>query len=109
MIKASQPIWAGMEYSHLRCLRVRMKEGTFLKTPKKYIQKMQQELGMENCAAMPTPMVIDTTIDETEELDYEQAKVYRTVNGIMQYMSKFRPDMHYAIKELGRRCSNPTV
>eukprot|EP00972_Heterocapsa_arctica_P065749 9704235-Heterocapsa_arctica.AAC.1 len=27
----------------------------------------------------------------------------------MQYMSKFRPDMHYAIKEIGRRCSNPTV
>eukprot|EP00972_Heterocapsa_arctica_P029412 4329653-Heterocapsa_arctica.AAC.1 len=69
MIKASQPIWAGMEYSHLRCLRVRMKDGTFIKMPKKYILKMQQELGMEGCASAPTPVTADTTIDETSALD----------------------------------------
>eukprot|EP00972_Heterocapsa_arctica_P115472 16447904-Heterocapsa_arctica.AAC.1 len=70
---------------------------------------MQKELGMENCSSVPTPVVPDTGIDETDALDAKSAHTYRTDNGIMQYMSKFRPDMHYAIKEIGRRCSNPTI
>eukprot|EP00972_Heterocapsa_arctica_P053713 7912567-Heterocapsa_arctica.AAC.1 len=56
MIKSSQPIVVGMEYSHLRCLRIRLEEDTFINMPKKYIQKMQKELGMEDCAKMPTPV-----------------------------------------------------
>eukprot|EP00972_Heterocapsa_arctica_P047384 6988735-Heterocapsa_arctica.AAC.1 len=76
-----------MEYSHLRCLRIRLDGGTFIKMPRKYIEKMQKELGMEDCSRMPTPMVADTGIDETEKLDYDMKKIYCTVNGIMQFMT----------------------
>eukprot|EP00972_Heterocapsa_arctica_P115637 16448891-Heterocapsa_arctica.AAC.1 len=56
MLKSSQPIVAGMEYSHLLCLQIRLEEGTFIKMPKKYILKMQKELGMEECARMAIPV-----------------------------------------------------
>eukprot|EP00972_Heterocapsa_arctica_P113736 16438810-Heterocapsa_arctica.AAC.1 len=64
----------GMQYSHLRPLRIRLEEGTFIKMPKKYIQKMQKEVGMEECAKMATPVVLDTSIDKTEKLDYDMKK-----------------------------------
>eukprot|EP00972_Heterocapsa_arctica_P080617 11882346-Heterocapsa_arctica.AAC.1 len=57
---------------------------------------------------MATPVVNDTTIDETDKLDYDMKKIYGTVNGIMQFMLKFRPDAHYAIKEIGRKNHEPT-
>eukprot|EP00972_Heterocapsa_arctica_P078761 11613715-Heterocapsa_arctica.AAC.1 len=78
MIKSSHPILAGMQYSHLRCLRIRLEEGTVIKMPKKYIQKMKKEMCMEECAKMATPVVNDTTIDETDKLDYDMKKIYGT-------------------------------
>eukprot|EP00972_Heterocapsa_arctica_P028513 4194610-Heterocapsa_arctica.AAC.1 len=35
-------------------------------------------------------------------------EIYCTVNGIKQFMTKFRPDAHYAIKEIGRTNREPT-
>eukprot|EP00972_Heterocapsa_arctica_P091209 13459110-Heterocapsa_arctica.AAC.1 len=83
MIKASCPITEGMEYSHLRCLRIRLAGGTLIKMPTKYVEKMQKELEMENCSSVPTPIIVDGSIDETEALDAHSAHTYRTVNGIM--------------------------
>eukprot|EP00972_Heterocapsa_arctica_P103010 15180988-Heterocapsa_arctica.AAC.1 len=67
-----------MEYSHLRCLRIRLAGGTLIKMPRKYLEKMQQELGMENCSSVPTPIVADSGIDETNALDTNLAHTYRT-------------------------------
>ena len=114
MIKASQPIGPvfGNEtlvYSHLRCERILTKDGEVLKMPKKHVEKLQQLMGMEGCAPCPTPITMDVFKEDTsEKLNEEMATKFRTANGILQYVGRYRPDCQYAIKEIGKNSHNPS-
>ena len=108
MIKASVPIGIGHRYAHLKRQRLRMEKGTFIRMPEKHVEKMKKELGMEGCRAAATPVMHEDAVDDTDELDYKQKKKYSTVNGIVQFITRFRPDAHYTIKEIGRNAHKPT-
>ena len=69
---------------------------------------MLKELGMEDCKPADTPQSEEIELDETLPLGDVEYRSYRRVNGVLQYISKYRPDVQYAIKEVGRRAHAPT-
>ena len=104
MLKASTPMNEGCSYSFLKQLRMReTPHKVALQMSSKYVDKMKSLLGLEDCKPVATPGTKDdANVDETPLLDSDRATTYKTCNGILQYVSRFRPDLQYCIKELAQ-------
>ena len=69
------------------------------------------QLGLKGAKAVATPGTKEegtTTNDCEQELEPEQASLYRAITARCNYISPDRPDISYTVKELARRMSKPT-
>eukprot|EP00971_Amphidinium_carterae_P278396 5526369-Amphidinium_carterae.1 len=101
----------GAKYEHLRRTRERTPSGMWIKSNDKHLDKALALMGMEGCNSVPTPMVQEAEAEEDlgEALQSEAAARYRSAVCTLLYASQDRVDCQYAIKELSRELSTPTV
>ena len=73
---------------------------------------MLETLGLSTCKAAKTPGSdnLKKHFDGSDELlDKPEHKTYRTCVGKLLWLSNIRPDISFAVKELSRYLSCPTV
>lgn len=81
---------------------------------KSYAKKVLRKFGMENCRAVKTPILKDSTSEkqEAEKLkdgDGKQSIPYREAIGALMYlMVGTRPDLAFSVGILSRKLENPT-
>lgn len=82
-----------------------------VKIPEKYYQSILDLVGMRKCRKATTPNPAGKVPDDEagEPLNQEHHKLYRGVVGKLMWAINERPDLNYAVKELARRCSSPTL
>lgn len=107
MIKSSGIIGEGKSYMYLKSWRTVLRDGTVLQMNEKHIDKLMDLYGMkQDTKPAPTPLSENSWIDENA-LDNEAAERLRTANGVFQFIQKYRRDLQYAIKEIGKRAKSP--
>lgn len=87
------------------------KKGVEFEADTTHVQKILEEMGMEDCneSQVPGAQREETADSEHDGLDPEGAWKYRSVVARANYLAQDRPDIRFAVKELCRRMSAPTT
>jgi len=93
----------------LKCIRKVYPDGRAILPNPKHVEKAKVLLGMEGCQSVGTPHTDILDEDESEELAVADGEIYKKVNGILQFHSKYRTDLQFPAKVIGRRARCPTV
>ena len=89
----------------------RLTDGFIILTQTKYIRDLLHKHGMENCAAVSTPMtqVQLTKAPDGYKCEKDQLTQYQSLLGeLMHLMVQTRPDLAYCVSRLAQFMSNPT-
>ena len=75
-----------------------------------YMEGILDIVGMKECNRLTTPGIKESIKEDQEDpaLDAARHHTYRSVVGKLQFIAPIRPDIHFALKELGRRLHQPT-
>jgi len=81
-----------------------------VRVPERYVQTMLEVAHLERAKGVNTPATPSrgTVEDETEPLDAEAHRRYRTLVGKLMWMLGTRPDIAFVVKELARTLQAPT-
>ena len=92
-------------YDHLKCRRIKTREGIFLLGAEKHTDKILELLSMQDCKPAPTPITVcRKRVDEDEEpLPPEKQSQFRSCVGVGRFLRHFKPEIGFAIKELSHR------
>ena len=77
----------------------------------RHVELVIEQLGLQNASTVSTPGAREeghTKEDNEESLNEKEATRYRAVIARCNYMSPDRPDIAFAVKELGRAMAEPT-
>jgi hypothetical protein len=74
-------------------------EGIFI-SQTKYIKEMLKKFGMEDCKPVSTPMVIGCKLRKDDESKEEDQRLYRSMIGILLYVTTSRPDVMQAVGQV---------
>ena len=76
-----------------------------------YVEKILDEAGMKTCraASIPGAGTLRKKVEEEEPLSEEEHRKYRRLVGQLLWMSPIRPDITFAVKDLSRGVSAPTL
>jgi hypothetical protein len=98
----------------LRTKKTRLQNGLITATSEAHIDRIMECVGLEKKSrSVATPMEGKSERNEGDEEDAdlpaEQCTRYRSATGVLIYISMWRHDLQYAVKELARSMSKPTT
>ena len=84
-------------------------EGLLL-TQSKYAKELIHKVGLANCTAVPTPMILSEKLTAAvgESLDAAASTCYRSIVGGLQYLTLTRPDIAFAVNKVCQFLHSPT-
>ena len=84
-------------------------EGWTIELDNRYANDFIKKLGLETAHPVATPGSNEQKGEghDDKKLDHVSHRLYRSCTGIAQYMSEFRMDISYAVKELAKEASQP--
>ena len=81
----------------------------FVRPDSKYVTKLLENLGLEKRKEKNTPSPSNVAeVDNSPELNEEEASVYRSCVGILLYVGQDRPDVQFAVRSLATAMKTPT-
>ena len=92
-------------YDHLKCRRIKTKEGIYLVPADKHTDKILAHLKMEDCKPAPTPITVCRKRDDelVDPLPADRQKTFRSCVGVGRFLRQFKPETGFAVKELSHR------
>jgi hypothetical protein len=78
---------------------VRRPDGFFLHQ-KKYAHELLDRAGMLNCTPVSTPVDMKAKLSATDGSSAPDASLYRSIVGVLQYLTLTRPELQYAIQQV---------
>ena len=92
----------GIEFEH--------GDGMISMSQKKYLEKVLEKFGMQNCKPKYSPCDVNVNKFCSESAEPVDSKLYREMIGSLIYvMTATRPDLCYIVSKLSQYMSNPTV
>lgn len=90
-------------------IEVHRTKGGYILSQKRYIQKLLEEFGFQNCTTVTTP-IDKLHAPRTEETpSHANIKEYqRAIGALIYLMLGTRPDISFAVSHLAQFCSNPS-
>jgi hypothetical protein len=82
------------------------KEGTFVHQAK-YTKDIVRKFKMEHSKAMAMPMSTTTALDADEEGEHVDQKEYRSMIGLLLYLTAMRPDIQFSVCLCARFQASP--
>ena len=98
-------------YLGVKVIREDTSRGSRIKlTQRAYAEKVLRTFGMADCTSVATPMDENLVLEPSKEAsDSQDRKWYqRAVGSLMYLMLCTRPDIAYAVSQLGRFAANPS-
>ena len=80
---------------------VQNKEGIFI-SQTKYLKDLLKRFGLEGCKPIGSPMVTGLKLSSKDETPIVEQKKYRSMIGVLQYLTHNRPDIANAIGIVAR-------
>ncbi|CAE7202183.1 GIP [Symbiodinium sp. CCMP2592] len=99
----------GGECRFLKRLFVGDGSGILVVPEEKYVTKLCEILKLERAAPKPTPLPSSLKRPVRDpELEGDDYSTYRSGLGLLLYTCSDYPEIHFAVRMLGSRCSSPT-
>lgn len=98
-------------YLGVKVVREDTSRGTRIKlTQRTYAEKVLRTFGMADCTPVATPMDENLVLEPSQQMASSQDRKWyqRAVGSLMYLMLCTRPDIAYAVSQLGRFASNPS-
>uniref|UniRef100_A0A803Q4P3 Reverse transcriptase Ty1/copia-type domain-containing protein n=1 Tax=Cannabis sativa TaxID=3483 RepID=A0A803Q4P3_CANSA len=77
-------------------------------TQTRYIEDILSRVNMSKIKTCPTPMIVGKPLSLTDGNPMENATLYRSTVGALQYLCHTRPDIAYAVNKLSQFLQTPT-
>ena len=84
------------------------KDGIFI-SQKKYSTDLLKKFGMLNCKSTPTPMNVNEKIVVDDGTSMANAKQFRSIIGVLNYLCHTRPDTTFCVSVLSRFMHRPLL
>lgn len=100
----------GSTYEHLKREHRVYKDYTVVRVNRKYLDKMEEVLGLNCASPVSSPFVAptDTEMEQKQFLEGENVTLYRTCDGIVLYIAMDRPDIQNRVRLFARSMQTPT-
>ena len=98
------------ELNYFLGIEVRKEEDGILLTQEKYAKEILTRVGMKNCKPATTPLssTEKLSLHEGEVLSAEDSTRYKSVVGVLQYLTLTRPDLAYSVNKVCQFLHSPT-
>ena len=111
-LKPPEPMGPGSQDSYVRATRTRVDVDTIHFAPRQTYNKNVLDisgLGDNKCKPMPTPIVQTRQKSDEDEarLGEEDRRAYHRCVGILRHLSKYRPDIAFAVHEISKTLATP--
>lgn len=92
-------------------IKVQKKSDGLILTQRKYISDLLEQADMKECKPVHTPMVSTEKLSKIEGivLSAQEATVYRSIVGALQYLTLTRLDIAYPVNKVCQFLSAPTT
>lgn len=109
-LSASFPVKDLGPLSYFLGIEVAFNPGGMVLTQKKYALDILKRVKMENCKLVSTPMCVHDKLSRNNgsRLGDQDAFVYRSTVGALQYLTLTRPDLSFAVNKVCQFLSQPT-
>ena len=107
VIKISPLVLAGSSFEHVGTRRTRTADGMWIQAFDKYVTKVLELLGMNNCNSSTSPKLDKAHLDG-DELPCEDGAKFRTAVCTLLYVSKRQPEIQSTVRWLCKRLKDPT-
>jgi hypothetical protein len=95
------------ELSYFLGLQIKqLKNGIFI-SQGKYIKDMLKKFGMQDAEGISTPMETNVSLDSDASGNMVDQKMYRSMIGILLYVTASRPDVMFSICMCARFQASP--
>ncbi|XP_016185756.1 uncharacterized protein LOC107627438 [Arachis ipaensis] len=84
-------------------------DGYILLSQEKYAAKLLEKAGMSISNAMPTPMISSVKLHKHDSEPCENPGLYRSIVGVLQYLTTTRLDLSYAVNKASQFMHNLTA
>ena len=101
--------YPGSVSSFLKCKKFRLGSAMVTVPEERHIHRILELTNLEACRTVDTPAERHSGECDDNELDQDQAKRYRSAVGTAIFVSVYRVDIMFAVKECARYMSKPTV
>jgi hypothetical protein len=78
-----------------------------LLTQHKYTLDLLDKAGMKDCKPLSTPSVLNHKLSSQDGETYEDPRQYRSLMGMLQYLTFTRPDIVYALNQVSQFMHDP--
>ncbi|XP_072089086.1 uncharacterized mitochondrial protein AtMg00810-like [Arachis hypogaea] len=75
----------------------------------KYACELLKRAGMETVNSMPTPMMSNTKLSAHYSEPFHDPKLYRSIVGVLQYLTMTRPYIAFAVNRVSQFMHQPTL
>lgn len=91
-------------------MQIEHEEGRIYVHQKKYIQKLLQLYGMEECNTVGSPMDVNVTMEECSDSEPADVHAYQELMGRLMYLGVCtRPDISFALSNLSQFNNDPRM
>ncbi|CAN6465147.1 unnamed protein product [Victoria cruziana] len=77
-------------------------------TQHNYVLDVLHKIGMENCKAISTPSLLNHKMSSKEGNPFYDPTLFRSVVGMLQYLTFTRPDIVYSVNQVSQFMHAPT-
>ena len=91
-------------------IEVKRKNNGILLTQEKYANDILKRVAMQHCKPSDTPLSVSEklSVEDGDRLSDEDGKRYRSIVGMLQYLTLTRPDIAFAVNKVCQFLHSPT-
>ena len=89
-------------------MQVKQRPGQIFISQEKYADDLLKKFNMQDCKPLATPMAMNEKLSKDDRQNKVDAIVYRSLVGLLIYLTNSRPDIVHAVSIVSRFMSNPS-
>ncbi|KAG6512658.1 hypothetical protein ZIOFF_030787 [Zingiber officinale] len=88
--------------------QVKQSSGEIFISQEKYVEDLLKKFQMLSCKPVPTPMALNEKLQQEDDSEMADEKLYRSLVGSLIYLTNTRPDIVQPVSVLSRFMSKPS-
>ncbi|KAL0403633.1 UNVERIFIED_CONTAM: Retrovirus-related Pol polyprotein from transposon TNT 1-94 [Sesamum radiatum] len=89
-------------------IQVRQSQGEIFISQEKYLEGVLKKFQMHNCKSISTPLAVNEKLQLNDGASKVDPKIYRSLVGLLIYLTNTRPDIVYPVNLISRFMNEPS-
>ncbi|XP_028120884.1 uncharacterized protein LOC114318223 [Camellia sinensis] len=97
------------DISYFLGISIEASGSAYILSNKKYAQEILNKVGMLDCKSCSSPISVKLGLPPNSDVLFDNPSFYRSIVGVLQYLTITRPDLSYAVNQLCQHMHIPTI